>query len=81
MGFYRSNYPTNSVKALKEPVHPGCPGCCQSKSDPATCFLGDLGTFPSTSRKLSKSCTEGLDELVCDPQAWLHDQGGCFIFL
>jgi len=41
-------------------------GCCQNESDPATCVLGDLGTFPSAIRKTSKRDVDpALNCLMC----------------
>jgi len=37
-------------------------GWFQSESDPATCFVGDMGTFPSVIRKMSKRDVDLAEE-------------------
>ena len=58
-------------------------GCCQSESAAATCFLGDPEDVCKYGQEaVRERCpgAEGLDEPVCQSQAWQHDHRGCCIF-
>jgi len=59
-------------------------GCCQSKYNQATCFLGNPGDiFKCDQEDVQERCQSGtqeLDVLRCPSRAWVRDQTGCCVF-